>query len=374
MYSTCLFCHDDLGRNEAIEHFPVGRRLAFDASKGRLWVVCRKCERWNLTPLEERWEAIEEAERLFSDTRMRVSTDNIGLAKLREGTTLIRIGSALRPELAAWRYGDQFGRRRRRHLAFTAAGITVVAGIAIAGPATGIIAGGGWGLWQGANALHNLYQAKRVRTRLRLPNSDDVLPIRKNQLDHTSIVRTADESWGLRISMRKPGAAKELGHENVILYTGREALRAASKLLPAVNESGARPQDVQSAVSLLSQASDPSHLFRRYASGVAPDRATTRGAFRAGADERGETDVRKTTGDLRRGHYLVRLPKEVRLALEMAAHEEQERRALEGELAILEAAWREAEEVAKIADEMFLPENTEDRLGELRKGARATED
>ena len=62
------------------------------------------------------------------------------------------------------------------------------------------------------------------------------------------------------------------------------------------------------------------------------------------------------------------------LALEMAAHEEQERRALEGELAILEAAWREAEEVAKIADEMFLPENTEDRLGELRKGARATED
>ena len=354
MYSTCLFCNEDLGRNEAIEHFQVGRRLAFDASKGRLWVVCRKCERWNLTPLEERWEAIDEAERLFSDTRMRVSTDNIGLAKLREGTTLIRIGSALRPELAAWRYGDQFGRRRRRHIAFTAAGITVVAGIVIAGPATGFIAGGGWGLWQGANALHSLYQSKRVRTRLRLPNSDEVLSIRKNQLDHTSIVRTADESWGLRISMRKPGAAQELGRESVVLYTGRDALRAASKLLPAVNETGARPQDVQSAVSLLSEASDPSHLFNRYAAGASA----------------------QTSSVNRRGHYIVRLPKEVRLALEMAAHEEQERRALEGELAILEAAWREAEEVAKIADEMFLPENTEARLGELRKGkdARATED
>ena len=58
MYSTCIFCHAGLGSNEAIEHFPVGRRLAFDAAKGRLWVVCSACERWNLSPLEERWEAI----------------------------------------------------------------------------------------------------------------------------------------------------------------------------------------------------------------------------------------------------------------------------------------------------------------------------
>lgn len=361
MYSTCLFCNEELGRNEAIEHFPVGRRLAFDASRGRLWVVCRKCERWNLTPLEERWEAIEEAERLFSDTRMRVSTDNIGLAKLREGTTLIRIGSALRPELAAWRYGDQFGRRRRRHIAFTAAGITVVAGIVVAGPATGFIAGGGWGLWQGANALHSLYQAKRVRVRLRLPDADDVVPIRKNQLEHTSIVRTADDAWGLRVSMRKPGAAREGSDQRtVLLYTGGQALRAASKLLPAVNESGAKSQEVQSAVDIVTEAVDPDRLFRRYAAPADGGR---------GARHFGDRDA---TG----GHRVYRLPKEVRLALEMAAHEEQERRALEGELAILQAAWREAEEVAKIADEMFLPENTEARLGELRKGggARATED
>jgi hypothetical protein len=25
-----------------------------------LWVVCRHCERWNLSPLEERWEAVEQ--------------------------------------------------------------------------------------------------------------------------------------------------------------------------------------------------------------------------------------------------------------------------------------------------------------------------
>ena len=52
MYATCLFCHARLGINDAVEQFPVGRRLAFDAAKGRLWVVCDGCGRWNLSPLE----------------------------------------------------------------------------------------------------------------------------------------------------------------------------------------------------------------------------------------------------------------------------------------------------------------------------------
>ena len=68
------------------------------------------------------------------------------------------------------------------------------------------------------------------------------------------------------------------------------------------------------------------------------------------------------------GHVLSSLPKEVRVALEMASHEEQERRALEGELALLEAAWKEAEEVAQIADDMFLPTSTNARLEELKQG------
>jgi hypothetical protein len=93
MYSTCIFCNASLGANEALEHFPVGRRLAFDAARGRLWAVCPRCARWNLTPLEERWEAVEECERLFSSTRVRVSTAQIGLARLAEGTELVRLGS-----------------------------------------------------------------------------------------------------------------------------------------------------------------------------------------------------------------------------------------------------------------------------------------
>ena len=139
MYSTCLFCHASLGANAEIESFPVGRRLAFDEAKGRLWVVCGKCARWNLTPLEERWEAIEECERHFRRMRARVQTDNIGLAKLKEGLELVRIGQPLRPEFAAWRYGRQFEMRRRRAMAMAgvgavAAGAVGVAAAPVAGP------------------------------------------------------------------------------------------------------------------------------------------------------------------------------------------------------------------------------------------------
>lgn len=59
-------------------------------------------------------------------------------------------------------------------------------------------------------------------------------------------------------------------------------------------------------------------------------------------------------------------PREMRLALEMAANEESERRALEGELASLEAAWREAEEIAAIADDLLVPARVREALGRLR--------
>ena len=77
VYSTCIFCNRSLGTNSTLASFPVGRRVAFDAAKGRLWVICRRCERWNLTPLDERWEAVEEAERLYHDTRRRVATSGL---------------------------------------------------------------------------------------------------------------------------------------------------------------------------------------------------------------------------------------------------------------------------------------------------------
>jgi hypothetical protein len=111
MYSACLYCNAHLGENEQLPTFPVGRRVAFDEAKGRLWVICSRCGRWNLTPLEERWEAIEACERLYRGTRLRASTDNIGLARLRSGFEIVRIGPALLPEIASWRYGARMLQR-----------------------------------------------------------------------------------------------------------------------------------------------------------------------------------------------------------------------------------------------------------------------
>jgi hypothetical protein len=60
-----------------------------------------------------------------------------------------------------------------------------------------------------------------------------------------------------------------------------------------------------------------------------------------------------------------------RLALEMALHEEAEHRALRGELRALEEAWRDAEEIAAIADGLLTPspvQNALDRMRHLTRG------
>ena len=68
-----------------------------------------------------------------------------------------------------------------------------------------------------------------------------------------------------------------------------------------------------------------------------------------------------------KAHQLGKLPTSIRLALEMAAHEDSERRALEGELHELETAWKDAEEIAGIADDMFLPESVTTDLARLKR-------
>jgi hypothetical protein len=43
---------------------------------------------------------------------------------------------------------------------------------------------------------------------------------------------------------------------------------------------------------------------------------------------------------------------------------------LQGELSLLESAWRDAEEIAAIADGLLLPEEAADRLVALKRDAR----
>lgn len=101
--------------------------------------MCPGCARWNLTPLESRWEAIEKCERLFRDTPLRASNGQVGLARVREGTTLVRIGNPLRPEMAAWRYGDRLSNGRRKYFAITAATTLGVGALTVAGTTAGLL-------------------------------------------------------------------------------------------------------------------------------------------------------------------------------------------------------------------------------------------
>ena len=128
-----MFCNKPLGTNEVVEAFPVGRRLAFDASEAGSGSCAENASGGTCRPLEERWEAVETCERIFRGTRIRVSTENIGLAKHPEGLELVRIGEPLRPEFAAWRYGDQFGRRRKRAILYGVGGVVLVGGASSAG-------------------------------------------------------------------------------------------------------------------------------------------------------------------------------------------------------------------------------------------------
>jgi hypothetical protein len=345
VYSTCLFCNHSLGTNSALESFPVGRRVAFDAAKGRFWVICRKCERWNLTPLDERWEAVEEAERLFHDARRRVATAEIGLARLADGTELVRIGAPLRPEFAAWRYGDQFGRRRNRQLLLAGAGLAAVGGIVVGGIALGASIGGfGWMIGQ-AGRLAVQGGAETIVARVRT-ETGEVLPVRRRHLAETTLAHASDGALAIELRY-KNGKSR---------FEGPEALRVASLVIPAVNRFGGSRQTVAAAVDQIEQGGGPERFVEQLAR-----RGEVATAPRGRPHRFGRRGQIGRTG-------LYGLTTVDRLALEMALHEEAERRAMEGELALLERAWRDAEEIAAIADDMFVPAGVRSALERMRGG------
>lgn len=363
MYSTCLYCNNSLGQNEVIESFPVGRRLAFDQDRGRLWVVCRKCEKWNLSPFEERWEAIEECERLYHDTRKRVSTDNIGLARLGEGLELVRIGEPKRPEFAAWRYGDQFGRRRRRAVAIGVGLGVVGGGVLVAGAASGVFAGGGYSVWQAVN-----YGLMAVRRRRRIavvtaPSGRRLL-VRGAHVERAHLIpgEGQGEPWGIKL----PHAEGE-----AVMY-GEHARHAMSLIMPKVNRSGASQRRVQEAVQRIERSGDPARFLEEIARATPAARRSLVEFDYLGMPRASRARHRRRGGgDAASG--LTRLELETRLALEMAVNEERERAALEGELALLALEWKEAEEIAAIADRLGLPQEVDMQLESLRRQAQGNE-
>lgn len=360
MYNDCLFCDSNLGTNEVLPTFPVGTRLAFDAERGRLWVICTWCDRWNLSPLDERWEAIEECERRFRRTALRFSTDNIGLAHLPEGLALVRIGPARKPEIAAWRYGRLLGRwlpgARRDpllRLARSWAGQGEAALDYTVRRVFNVHLGYDLATWL---RVHG--QSERVLAVTR-GDDDAVTVIRARDLDHTELIRPDPrEPWSLRVR-----------HDHgTTTLSGDAGLHVAGKLLAVLNGAGANEADVRYAVSKIEDAANPESYFAKVAAiamrcwwGRFPDALPIENAEEAASSEAERLALSITKRSFwGRGGIgceprtpLPRLPLADRLALEMAANEDVERRALEGELALLEMAWRGAENIAAIADRLL---------------------
>ncbi|HEX4682105.1 MAG TPA: hypothetical protein VH277_05315 [Gemmatimonadaceae bacterium] len=347
MFAACLFCNQPLGSNETFETFPVGRRLAFDASKGRLWVVCPHCERWNLSPLEERWEAIENAERLYRDTRKRIATDNIGLAKLRDGTTIVRIGEPLRPEFAAWRYGDQFGRRRRNQMIVAGGALAAVGGLIVGGAVAGVGIGGFAGV--GGPFIRAIIRGRPNTVVARVPSEQHgVLPVRRRHLGESTIGRAADGSMHLHLRFINGSAD----------FEGREAERVAALVIPKVNRYGGAKETIRKAVDEIEAGGgSEGYLDRltRTASVYTRPLEPSGNRWRQGREHREALT-----------HGLFGLPRESALALEMALHEEVEQRAMLGELAELERAWRDAEEIAGIADSLLVPAGVDEAFRRIK--------
>ena len=352
MYDRCYVCERSLGRNDVLATLSIGRRLAFDPDRGRLWVVCPRCGEWNLTPLEERWEAVEACERLFTAATARASSAHIGLAHT-PGLELLRVGSAaLRDELANWRYGTRLRRRRRRTaVLFSAAGVAggaAIGGALLGGVATGSLAVASWGLViAGVWAVELVRGVGPVgRTSFIGPKSERVW-LAGSFVQDVRLARTSGAK-GPRALIAIAGAPGEEAR-----YGRDAALRLLAAVLPRLNWRGADEDELRAATQIL----DEEEAFVADAEG-------RRGATPEPAWQR--IAMRNWPGD----DLLSSMNPVARFAFEMAVTEEIERRALAGEAAALEGRWRDAEEVAGIADAMFLPAFVTDWLARRGQGRR----
>lgn len=326
MFTRCMVCSVPFEANEQLEHVPNGRRLAFDPGRGRLWVVCRHCRRWSLMPIEERWEALEELEKLTVDKAKLLSqTDNIAL--LRSGPLeIVRVGRAQLTEEAWWRYGRELTQRKQSWDKLGVAG-TLAAGAVVAG---GWAAGGlsMLGMWlimghgsetvrDGARWLR--FGSSAWRGRQECTKCGFVFRSIAYR-ERTSLGLFPDGPGSIQLVARCPrcGEYREAG----LHLQGEEAQRTIRRVLAYHHFAGASEQRVFKATRLIQEAGSPQDLAR----------IVVRDGKRLG-------DLRRTGG----------------IALEIAVNEANEQHLLELELAELEAHWRREEELASIIDGELTP-------------------
>ena len=320
-------------------------------------MICTTCARWNLSPLDERWDVIESCERLYRDSPKRMSTDQVGLAKLKEGIILVRIGDPVFPEYASWRYGRLFTRRDRSALFSTqAGGAAVIATLLLLGGPVAVLSGAG----ATAFAMYHLGRIgiRRATGLHRLgvvplaDGSTQVLDVARAR--RARVVATADGGWTLAV----PEFRNSTGLESIeTLLTEEEANDAYGRI------GGRRTFDLIAPAS----AEAVARRVMPVVNAAGGDDDMVKGASKL--HEQWEGRIGETVSKLvtfqRKPMPLAGDP-HLSLAFEMSVYEDQERRWLQTELYLLKAAWKEAERLAAIADDLTVPEWVEARLGELK--------
>jgi hypothetical protein len=307
MYKACAFCNGTLDGDGGPSGLGLGRRLAFDEWKGRLWVICPKCNRWNLAPLEERWEQVEALARAARTGRVAAATDHVALIRW-QAYDLVRVGKPPRLELATWRYGERLRARRRDQMKFVVPLTVATLGVAVA---VNVAAGGSVGVfvWNVPNIARSIYTGLVGRRRVELveppvcERCGSVLVLRAKHLARARVTATQQAELALLLSCPSCGG-------EATLLTGPDAQAALRRGLTYLNLARGGRQRAEDAARLVEASGGPDRLISSIA--------------------KSELTLRSLAADRR-------------LALEMAVDEQ-------AEVEALERRWREAEEIADIAD------------------------
>ncbi|HEX2092695.1 MAG TPA: hypothetical protein VHG28_09850 [Longimicrobiaceae bacterium] len=335
MFARCIFCHAQLPENQSLEHLRRGRKVAFDPERGRLWTICAACSRWNLAPIEERWEALEELEWLSTDrARLLSRTDNIALLRA-EDLEVVRVGRAGLTEEAWWRYGRDLLRRRKQSYLLQGAEVAamVVAAVASGGALVG---------WAGQGVFVEIARWRRfgrvaIRGRSECPRCGSLsMEVKFRHADRLLLVPGGEHGEvALLHTCSRCGSRPESGH----LLAGVQAERVLRRILAYRHFHGASEGRIRAATSAIEHAGSVEALTRRVA------------------------EQRLPLGALRKKRRTEAI------ALEIAVNDEVERRLLRLELAELERRWREEEEIAAIADrELSFAPGLDRLLGRTREG------
>ncbi|HEX4561884.1 MAG TPA: hypothetical protein VH113_08660 [Gemmatimonadales bacterium] len=307
MYQTCAFCNGAFGGDGGPSGLAVGRRFAFDEWRGRLWVICGSCARWNLAPIDNRLERIEAVARAATGGQLVASTEQVSL--MRSGAyDYVRVGKPPRIEYATWRYGERIKARRREQLKYVVPLSVAAVGAAIA---INVAAGGSMGMfiWQIPNIAKGLYTRVVGYRTVQLEETPvcahcgTPMTVRARHMGGARLVSDSHVRMGLLL------ACPKCKHEGAQLE-GTDAQVALRRGLTYLNLAKSGKQRAADAARIVEGAGGPDQLVH---------------------------------GMARESLLLRTLRPDRRLALEMAVDEQ-------AEVEELERQWRVAEETAAIAD------------------------